>query len=207
MVRIKLKVKQLFVTRKLRKRLQNKNFTILSSNCLGGCIYHDLGEKFLSPTINLWFNSEDFLKFVNDLDYYLNKCELIQNKNTSMDYPVGNLGEENKKITVYFTHYSNFESAKKKWDARKKRITNNIFIIFTDMDGGNNIDTINRFNALPYKHKIMLTGRNYKNMKNTFYIKGCSEDGHLGEWWQENGNTGRYFYQQFDYVSFLNNKD
>ena len=34
MVRIKLKVKQLFVTRKLRKRLQNKNFTILSSNCL-----------------------------------------------------------------------------------------------------------------------------------------------------------------------------
>lgn len=28
---------------KRRKGLQNKDFTILSSNCAGGVIYHDLG--------------------------------------------------------------------------------------------------------------------------------------------------------------------
>ena len=29
------------------KRLENKNFTIFSSNCIGGIIYHNLHLKFL----------------------------------------------------------------------------------------------------------------------------------------------------------------
>lgn len=40
-----------FRNRKERQALKNHNFTILSQNCIGG-LYLDLGEKFLSPTIN-----------------------------------------------------------------------------------------------------------------------------------------------------------
>jgi uncharacterized protein (DUF1919 family) len=37
-----------------RSRLTNKEVTIFSSNCIGGVIYHDLGLRFMSPTINLF---------------------------------------------------------------------------------------------------------------------------------------------------------
>lgn len=36
-----------------RRRLRNSSPTIISNNCCAGFIYHDLGLKFNSPTINL----------------------------------------------------------------------------------------------------------------------------------------------------------
>lgn len=32
-----------------RLRLRNKDFTLITSNCVGGIIYHELGLPFLSP--------------------------------------------------------------------------------------------------------------------------------------------------------------
>ena len=34
-------------------------------------ILHELGERFNSPTVNLFFKAEDYLKFLENLDYYL----------------------------------------------------------------------------------------------------------------------------------------
>lgn len=65
---------------KRKQKLKNENFTILASECAGGVIYHKLGLKFLSPTINLWFKPSDFLKFLNNLEYYLNSAPLIEEK-------------------------------------------------------------------------------------------------------------------------------
>lgn len=31
------------------KQMPYKNITILSQNCIGGCVYHDFGMKFNSP--------------------------------------------------------------------------------------------------------------------------------------------------------------
>lgn len=53
-------------TKSQRKRLKNDNFTIISSNCIGGLIYHRLGKEFNSPTINLRFYQNEFIKFVQD---------------------------------------------------------------------------------------------------------------------------------------------
>ena len=47
-----------------RRRLINTNFTIISQNCIGSIMYHDLGQKFLSPTINMLFEPSDFVKFL-----------------------------------------------------------------------------------------------------------------------------------------------
>ena len=60
---------------KQRKRLRNFNPTIISNNCTAGFIYHDLGLKFLSPTINL--TVKDFPLFISHLEHYLS-CELIE---------------------------------------------------------------------------------------------------------------------------------
>lgn len=44
---------------KMRKKLLKKNITIISNNCTGGFVYHDLGLRFNSPTINLAFGSDE----------------------------------------------------------------------------------------------------------------------------------------------------
>ena len=49
-----------------KKRLKNKDFTLLTPNCLAGIIYHNLGLQFSSPTINIQFNDKtEFYKFCN----------------------------------------------------------------------------------------------------------------------------------------------
>lgn len=99
-----------------RKRLYNKNFTIFSTNCIGGVIYHNLGLKFLSPTINLWISPEDYIKLLKDPQKYLLNSDMHEIKMKNIDYPVGRLND----ITIYGQHYINFDELKYKWNERKK---------------------------------------------------------------------------------------
>ena len=46
---------------KQRQRLKNTNFSVISSNCNGAVMCHDLGIQFNSPTVNLSMNAEDYL--------------------------------------------------------------------------------------------------------------------------------------------------
>lgn len=59
------------IIRNNRVKLFNQTPCIIASNCNGGIIYHDLGLKFLSPTINLFFYPQDYLKFIMNLDHYV----------------------------------------------------------------------------------------------------------------------------------------
>ncbi|MFK3588071.1 DUF1919 domain-containing protein [Lactobacillus sp. 23-2] len=187
---------------KRRKQLHNVNFTILSSNCVGGVIYHDLGLQFKSPTINLWFTPKDYLKFLFSLNKYLS-IDLVEETKKDVDYPVGLLGD----IHLYFLHYKTFAEAKSKWNSRKKRINeDNIYVTFTDRDGFDD-DDFQGFLALPYKHKILLAGNKRYESKYTHIISKHSEDGHLGDIFTvRNKFTGKRLLDEFDYVSFLNNR-
>lgn len=60
------------------------DLTILSNVCLGGRIYHDYHQKFLSPTIDFFMEVDSFIKFCCNLKYYLN-CELIPLPNFKRD--------------------------------------------------------------------------------------------------------------------------
>lgn len=189
-----------------RQNLKNHDFTIISSNCIGGVIYHDLNQRFDSPTINLWFKAPDFMKLLKDLHYYMEKVQLRedQEKNPEYDYPIGLLGDGEKQIKIYFMHYPDFKTAKAKWDERKQRIHyDNLYIIMTDRDGTTKA-MLEDFDKLPYEHKVVLTGVPYPDIKSAFYIKDCHEDGHLGAWHERpNRMAGRYF-EQFNYVDFFN---
>lgn len=187
---------------KKRKKLKNSDFTIISSNCVGGVIYHDLGLQFKSPTINLWFKPKDYLKFLSDLDKYL-EMELSEETDKDVDYPVGLLGD----IHLYFLHYRTFAEAKNKWNSRKKRINKeNIYVIFTDRDGFDN-DDFQLFLALPYKHKVLLAGDRRYESEITKIIPQYLENGHLGNIFVvRNKLTGKRLLDDFDYVQFLNEK-
>lgn len=47
------------------RRLQASHLSIFSINCFAGVISHTLSLPFCSPTINLFFNTQDYLKFLH----------------------------------------------------------------------------------------------------------------------------------------------
>lgn len=117
-----------------KKRLltPKEPISIISSNCIGGVILSELGLPSATPTINLYFESESYIEFISNLDFYLRK-DLEEVIEDTFSYPKGKLGD---KVVIHFLHYSDFDSAKKKWDERKQRINwDNMFYILADRDG------------------------------------------------------------------------
>lgn len=183
-----------------KKHLKNKNFTIISSNCVGGIIYHDLGLPFLTPTVNLSFDINDFVKFVSNLKYYIDK-DLIK-LDTNKEYPIGVIED----IKINFIHYKTFEEAKTKWDERKQRINyDNLFIIGTDKDNCT-YETLKAFENLPYENKIIFTHIDYSEISSSYCIKGFEDKNELGVITNfKEGFLMRRYLDNFDYISFLNN--
>ena len=105
--------------------------TIISNDCTGGAVSHDLGMEFKSPTINLQILPEDYLKFCENLKVYINS-ELYECKEISKDhylallrmygqvpdFPLGLVND----VLVCFQHYETFSEAKAKWDERKAKV-------------------------------------------------------------------------------------
>ena len=110
-----------------RKRLKNHDITIISQNCLGGVIYHDLGLQFKSPTINLWIEEKDFFKFACHLKYYLSReLHFVQGIDET---PTAYLDD----VLIHFNHYSSEEEAASKWNERTKRVNyDNVFVLCSD---------------------------------------------------------------------------
>lgn len=51
------------INRRNRQQLQNHTMSVLSINCNGAFILHDLNEQFRSPFVNLYLSPTDFLKY------------------------------------------------------------------------------------------------------------------------------------------------
>lgn len=68
---IRFTVRDGLINRKYRSELLNHDFSLITSDCLGGCIAKDLKTQMNSPTRNFYFNADDYVKFCSDLDYYL----------------------------------------------------------------------------------------------------------------------------------------
>ncbi len=115
---------------KMRRNLKNNDITFLCPNCIGGIIFHDLGLKFMSPTVNLMLTQTDFVKYISNLDEYNNgkfeffdyseyKCPCARLSAPSLDT-----------ITVCFTHYADPQNAENKWNERKERINKDNLFVF-----------------------------------------------------------------------------
>ncbi len=190
---------KLYITGK-RMRLRNKSMTIFSSNCNGAYMLHDLGCRFNTPTVNLFFLPDHYLKFVKNPSYYLSQT-LVEVTNAGVPYPVGQLGD----ILLFFMHYASFAEAKKKWEERSKRVDlDNVILVMTDKDGCE-YRHIQEFDALPYKDKVIFTHKEYPEFSSAFYIPGFEEKGEVGilsdwkpQFWR------RRWLDDFDYVSLLN---
>ncbi len=108
------------IMRQASQRLRSGNVTILSMNCTGGILYHDLGLRFLSPTINLYMEAEDFIRFCENLPDYLALNHLEECRDPAVlsgrSYPVACLGD----IKLFLVHYASVELAEKNGTKGKK---------------------------------------------------------------------------------------
>ena len=152
-----------------RKTLRKRDITLITNNCIGGIIYHDMHLQFLSPTINLYFDNEEFILFCTYLDEYLSlaveECISIQKP-----FPVGVLHGSHGDVHIYFMHYDSFEQAVAKWNERKARINyDNLYIIMEAQRCTS--DILANIQDIPYANKVVLTDGD-QDVANSFPIKG-----------------------------------
>ncbi len=198
-----------------RARLRNRNFSIISNSCLGGSIYHKYGLPYTSPTIGVFFYSDEYLRMLENLKYYMNQRLVL--RETSMHpevnqlmadtykFPVGVLGGD---VEVMFLHYSSKEEAETKWNRRLKRLNfDNLFILFTDSGaagGGAGNDNfkpeyVERFEKLPYENKVLFTATP-RSGSHVVHIK----DSDPQYPWVENMIFNRKFEKYLDVTTWLN---
>lgn len=186
-----------------REQLKNKSFTIISSNCNGGVMCHELGVRFNSQFVNLWMYPKHFMQYISNLDYYnsIDEIEFLPHEESGHDYPVGIIDG----MKIFFVHYSSDEEALEKWNSRKKRINkDNVFVMMSEQNKCT-IEDLEQFDKLPYKNKIVFTKRPYDDINSAFYIRGFEKKKELGTALAfRNVFSSKRYYDQFPYVDWLN---
>lgn len=185
-----------------RHKLRNRNATIISSNCNGEFMYYDMRLPFLSPTINLSFDMNDYVKLLDNLHWYMSQ-PIMPCEDKQFDFPCGMLAD----IKIRFNHYKTFEEAVEKWEERKKRINwDNLYVVAIDGDNCSE-ESLQRFDALPFKHKVIFTHCPRPDIKSAFYLKGFENQKGVGVaiYFKKQFRIRRYL-DDFDYIAFLNSK-
>lgn len=161
-----------------RKKLNIKNPTIISNNCWAGIVSQYLGIKYYTPTIGLYFFSEEYIKFLERFDYYIKqKLEIIDTKDSKyydemikknhQNAVVGKLDD----VEIVFLHMKTGEEAIEKWNKRVKRINRkNIIFKFCEQNECSS-EHIKRFENLPFKNKICFTTKEYPRYKSVIWFK------------------------------------
>lgn len=189
-----------------RRRLENRDFTILAPTCIAGVIYHELGEQFLSPTINLWMYDKDFLKFVHNLDEYLSyDLKFVSGIDPT---PTAYCGD----ILIHFNHYKTEEDANSKWEERKARINrDNLFIIMADQPDGGVIthEDMLSLKDVNCKGKVVFTVKDYDDMDYLVHLpKDPVKDCVNMYMFDKSPILGRYRWERvWDYVRWLNREN
>ena len=192
------------VIEQMRCKNEVEHVSIISSNCIGGILSHDLGIRFESPTINLFFSANDFIKFVKNLKYYLSiDFDYFEKSERGGGYPVGHLED----ITIHFVHYKTEEECKEKWNRRKLRVDfDNILLIFTDRNGLTT-EMLQEFLNLPYKKLVYVSKKEMCITNECIYVPGFEKEKNVGEMDKYADWTGHRYYEKYvDIVGWLNSK-
>ena len=54
---------------KYRIKVGELDYSIISNNCWGGMIFSNLHKKYNSPTVGLYFFSDEYIKFLKNINY------------------------------------------------------------------------------------------------------------------------------------------
>lgn len=187
-----------------RNNLQNSNFSLITSDCTGGCVAKDLKVRMNSPTRNFYFNADDYIKFCKNLDYYLTLQPEPYTGNYSgggAEYLMASLGD----LKMFLVHYSSVEQCRDEWIRRRERVNkDNMFFVMNDRNFCTEKE-IREFDELPYNNKVCFTHKKYPQYKSTYFISGSEADDFLkGVMNYVHPLWIKRYYDQFDFVDWLN---
>ena len=168
---LKRKIRKFFSFR--YKGKVKKDFTIISNNCWGGVIYDILGKQYTSPTIGVLFTNEEYIKLLENLDFYLSQeVFLDNNRQKRINKHQGDYYAYLSDVSFRFVHYSSGQDGLQKWKRRCLRIVRNNLIVrwsITEQEI-KNFDLIERFSKLPFDKKIMFTSNEEIAKKYNFAV-------------------------------------
>ena len=193
---------RMYIRRKLYKMPSN-DISLFCNNCTAGCVCHDMGLRFNSPTVNLIIEPSDFVEFLSNLEYYSNKEVL--------EYPQGYekyncpTGIIDNKVKIYFIHYNSFEEARAKWEARCKRINiKKCYFILSERDGCSFQDLENFDKLDNCVKKVEFVHEQYPSLENQFVIgpdvNNPLEAAVMTDWI---GFGGARIYDSFNWIEWL----
>lgn len=189
-----------------RKKLINRNFTIISNNCWGGVCYEYFGLKKQTPTVGMYFFADEYIRFLSNLKDYLNKeinvCsaaeskyydELVKREQSSV--LVGFLGD----VEFVLLHYHDKKSAIEKWKRRVNRINwDNMIYKFSYMNNCKD-EHIKRFEEIAIRDNVKhfeFVPKEFPTFANAIVIPS-RKDGQIG-------NDTFYWNKYINVVKFLN---
>lgn len=168
-----------------KKRLSKTEFTIISNNCWAGDVYRYFDLPYQTPTVGLYFWSEDYIKFLSNLKYYLNcplsfislgesKYKDILLERNQSEKILARLDD----VELVFLHYSSKEEAQEKWMRRAQRVNFDNLIVKFSRQNCFEDKHLQEFTNLDFSKKIF-----FDNRKNeapfSIYIKGFENEEYL----------------------------
>ena len=176
-------------SRKRRRRLRPEvvPFTIVSNDCWGAEVYKDLGLPFTTPFIGLFIAGPCFTRLVSDFkrivesplrfietSRYPDVVPIQQRK----PHPTGVLDDG---VEIHFLHFDSEHDAATKWNKRVERIAydRSYFKISADSDMPFTDAELQTFDALPHRHKLVLTKRTLRSVSCALTIPDYNGDGKL----------------------------
>ncbi len=166
------KIENKILARYRCKQLKRTDFTIISNNCWGGHVYRRYGLPYLSPTVGLYFFTDEYMKFIANLAENLNsdlrfiswtesryKSLILEKKQESV--PIGLLGGD---IEIMFLHYQSAQEAYDKWNRRCQRVNLDNLIIKISQMNLCTIDHLMAFDRLDYKRKVAFVIPEYSSL-------------------------------------------
>lgn len=192
---------QIIFRNKQRRRLKNKDFCLITGNCIAGYLYHQLGLPFNSPTINMMIYNQHLKKMVFNLEYFLSKSPTKIIDPDLPNVPSANIDD----VILHFTHYKTAEDGIKTWEKRKKRIDlKNIYILFSDIDLTK--EEIKELGNVKCKKILVMTSRDY-GFEHCLYIPEFKGQPHVGGLLGKTLSGKWEFEKYFDFVAWVNSDD
>lgn len=188
---------------RMRRALKGETPTFLCPNCIGGILFHDLGLQFRSPTVNTMMLQTDFVRFVLNLDHYLEQ-ELCFFDHPEYPFPCAKLDD----ITVHFTHYHTEAEAAEKWKARTARMDReNLFVFLTERDGLTE-EEIRSLALVKARGMVVFTANSHPEIPYVLQIPKYAPDGEVGNILAQSYLDGSREYEKyFDFVKWFNEAD
>ena len=190
--------------KQLRAKNTNHDFSLITNDCVGGVISHDLGEQFRSPTVNLWIPQSQFLEFAQNLEYYL-ACEIRETPDDTKPYPVGTIipkDDQHIPIEVNFMHYPSFEEGYAKWKDRCKRVNyDRLYFIwhFFDDPHTEKVRAFDSWNA----RKLVILHEPIDGIRSCKVVDCYNENPYNGKILKVIERTGKRYLDDVDYLGFL----